>query len=735
MNSTSEQSQVTQSGNVSRPSNRTQDVKVARVQSSLDQSDRVEAFLHGVSLVLRHHAAPFEVVKSFREQGKTFLTVSEEGIFLKRAKYMILWPMSRYLRNEEPPSADLPFHYSGRFWRWAKPRLLSYSRKNTHLWYSFLQSKRAALPVSSDIVFENFEKHRRQMEMPDPLREGCEGSDELLEEVMGNLDPVLRKLQKILKQELLDFFRNPEREIHKASESASLESSRKTGGQAGHLRYRLGLEGLRGKEQFFGASELGRPVRGPLGLQFNSVEEYQARSGELQDLEEVLKAEIARFSSVRVLVANVEAVLEPFKVRTISKGESIPYYLAKRFQLVLHGAMRKMDCFRLIGRPLCPTDLLDLVGQSNNYLDSTECSWMSIDYSAATDGLSARLSSEIMRYLLGNLYIENPNLYNMMLSVLAPHEVHYPKVAGKQLPPVKQLNGQLMGSVLSFPVLCLANLGLYLTVRRRTREWAPFKNLLGSVLINGDDMLYIGSKDEWDLHTILGKRIGLEMSPGKAYFHQRYANVNSTSIDLDLRSEKSDPWEIKFLNVGLLNGQHKVLGKVGSEDDDEIKHPFSAVIDEVVRGSLPGKQGEVFKLYCSMHNVELSKECRGANLFIPKVLGGMGVSPIMGIETSITAKQHSVAEARIRKLHLSPIQRPLPLGHLVEAAPGRKVDPIHLAVVPLEEDTRERVRPGPVNQNLVYPYWGDFVPSRNPLVVERTKNSDLIPWRQLRVGE
>ncbi len=729
MKLTSEQSQVTQSGNVSRPSDRIQDVKVARVQSSSGHGDRVEAFLHGVSLVLRHHAAPFEVVESFLKQGRDFLTVSDEGIFLKRAKYMILWPMSKYLRNEEPPSADQTFHYHGRFWRWAKPRLLSYSRKNTHLWYSFLQSKRAALPVSSNIVFENFEKHRRQMEMPDPLREGCEGSDELLEEVMRNLDPTLRKLQKILKQELMGFFQNPEWEIHKASESASLESSRKTGGQAGHLGYLMGVGGLREKEQFFGASELGRPVRGPLGLQFHSVEEHQAHFGELEDLKEVLRAEISRFTTVKVLVAKVEAVLEPFKVRTISKGESVPYYLAKRFQLVLHGAMRKMNCFRLIGRPLDPPDLLDLVKASNQYLDTTASAWLSIDYSAATDGLSARLSSEIMKYLLGNFYLENPFLYNMMLSVLAPHEVQYPKVAGKQLPPVMQQNGQLMGSVLSFPVLCLANLGLYLTVRKRTHEWAPPKAVLDSVLINGDDMLYIGSKEEWDLHTILGKRIGLEMSAGKAYFHPRYANVNSTSVDLDLTKEGATPWEVKFLNVGLLNGQHKVLGKVGSEDE-QSEHPFSSVIDEVVRGSLPGKQADIFKIYCSMHGPELSKECEGRNLFIPKILGGLGCSPITGIETTVTTSQALIAKSRILELHLSPLVRPFEQGHLIGQKLEKKFDPIQKAVEPLEARYQTRRVQGPTNNLLTYPFWGDFVKIGS--LPSSQKDRERIPWRILR---
>jgi hypothetical protein len=698
---TNAQARVEHERNVTSPSDRTSDVKVARVQ----------AFSHGLSLVLRHHAAPYEVVESLVEQLNEFLMVSEESVFLKRAKYVILWPMAVYLDQEDlPPMPDLSFRFRGRFWRWARQRLNHYSRKNSHLWYSFLQGKRAALPVTPEIVLENFLKHRNQMELPDPLREGFSDSDLILDEVLENLDPVLRTLRKILDKELGSFFDRPEREIHQGSGSASIESSRKAGGQAGQIRKLLGVTGLREMEQTFRISATETYTQVGSHDVYSPLEESRARYGELQDLEEVLVGEIRSFGVPRTLDAKVEAVLEPFKVRTISKGESLPYYLAKRMQLVLHGAMRKMECFRLIGRPLDATDLMDLVKQSNFYLDSEESSWLSIDYSAATDGLSARLSSEIMKQLLGNLFVRNPYVYNMMLSVLAPHRIFYPKVAGVQLDPVLQQNGQLMGSVLSFPILCLANLGLYLTVRKRERPWAPLRNLLGSVLVNGDDMLYIGSKSEWDLHKVLGKRIGLEMSPGKAYLHKRYANVNSTSLDMDLSKARSSPVEVKFLNVGLMVGQHKVLGKVGS-DDDIRSNPVSAVIAEVVRGSLPRKQADVFKQYCSMHSGELKREIKGRNLFVPKVLGGMGVEPILGIETTLTLGQVALAERLMKIDRLVPIERPLNQGWEIQRLMEVSKDPIHLAVEREETELKMGYLVGPISkEKILYPWWGRFKP-------------------------
>jgi len=216
-------------------------------------------------------------------------------------------------------------------------------------------------------------------------------------------------------------------------------------------------------------------------------------------------------------------------------------------------------------------------------------------------------------------------------------------------------------------------------------------------------MLYIGSQAEWELHAILGKRIGLEMSVGKAYIHPRYANVNSTSVDLDLR-KGGTPTEIKFLNVGLLVGRHKVLGKVGS-DDEVTKSPVSSVIDEVIRGSLPGKQADLFKYYCSMHSKELKKECRGRNLFIPKVLGGMGVQPILGIETNVSPSQLYVAEKLMIDGGLSPIIRPMPNGFFIRRSLNRTADPIHLAQEGEEIEVRARTLFGPIQDAVLYPYW------------------------------
>jgi hypothetical protein len=192
--------------------------------------------------------------------------------------------------------------------------------------------------------------------------------------------------------------------------------------------------------------------------------------------------------------------------------------------------------------------------------------------------------------------------------------------------------------------------------------------------------------------------------------------VNSTSLDLDLRQENAVPVRIRFLNVGLMVGRHKVLGKVGS-DDVPGTHPLVSVIDEVVAGSLPGKQAEIFKRYISMHHLEIKNECRGRNLFLSPLLGGMGVKPIRHIKTMITPRQALFAYKILRRNPLlQRVQFPMPRGTLVRVVPRSILDPIHLAVDVSDVDDFSKSRlTGPYDTEfLSWPLWENYVTFEEP---------------------
>lgn len=273
--------------------------------------------------------------------------------------------------------------------------------------------------------------------------------------------------------------------------------------------------------------------------------------------------------------------------------------------------------------------------------------------------------------------LENNGYYHLLMATLAPHLITYPEVSGVQLDPVEQQNGQLMGSPLSFPVLCLANLALYLRVRRETRPGAKMRDLLDAVLINGDDMIYVGNHREWLLHHEFGAQMGLAMSPGKAYRHPVYANINSVCVHLDLHRKGSSPKVIPFFNVGLLLGNHKVLGKVGDKDGEEEPRPVSGTFNEVIRGALPGKQGAVAKMFLSINAQALRKEGRGRNLFLPTSVGGLGQELPLGLRTTVTDSQWEQYQKILKKSPwLTPGQRPFVEGYEIPEVEDVVLDPL-----------------------------------------------------------
>jgi hypothetical protein len=352
------------------------------------------------------------------------------------------------------------------------------------------------------------------------------------------------------------------------------------------------------------------------------------------------------------------AILEPLKIRIISKGNAVPYYLAKPFQKALHGIMRKMPVFRLIGQPLCPTMLVDIADAAL----SREL-WCSIDYKSSTDGLSAKLSRLLMEAVTDGF---QPEFQEVIQKTLRPHRCEYPLCRDKggkkldEIEPVVQQNGQLMGSITSFPILCLANLGLYVLTQRRLGREETLDELMASVLVNGDDMLYPGNLLSYNTQESIGKEIGLEFSVGKSYTHPRYANINSVSFDFDLRKfrsstdtspmkpgigRSSQPYQVTFLNGGLFFGQGKVMGKVGIPGESANTRILSSTINELLSGALPGRQVDILKQFISLHKRTLLHECRGRNLFVPVSLGGMGQLAPLDFTVTYTAKQRQWASS------------------------------------------------------------------------------------------
>jgi hypothetical protein len=626
-----------------------------------------EALLRGLLLVLTHHGAPEVIKDQLRCQMTDYLSSSvSEKMWIKRVKHVLAYPLAKYLRNSPPNTPDCVFKATGRLKGWLDIRLLAFNRKNTHLWYSWYQAKRSCLPLTEDVVHDTYLDHAKVLTRKDPLRNTCDCDDIFNNETFNYvLHKVRDRVTKTFK---------PSTNSHDGSNSACFELSRSWGGQSKYL-----LEHYAGFP-----CEVKNPDGYPgyhpswLNLAFTQFEStlvsmvdhprIRGKNNGVVEFREAFGSDgwhsmPTTFPTGKRLTCTIQAVLEPLKVRVISKGEALPYYIMAPLQKALHSALRKIPCFRLIGRPFSPCDVQDL----RKCIDPS-WEWFSVDYSAATDNLSWKFTSRILSYLTMDL---DEEIQAESQRVLGPHILHYPRMEGfEDMPDKIQTNGQLMGSILSFPILCLANLGVYLKtmkslhvhIRDRVHSYKDRKyglwsheEKLNHVLINGDDMLYAAPASKWDEHIRNGNLVGLTMSPGKAYHHPIYANINSTSIHCKISDKKSTPWQIDFLNTGLFFGQHKVMAKdtqqksfglkstskerylaslieseedQKSEDDDrtgdtiheyvlsrngvDLRNGHCGNINLLMQGSLPGGQGKLLKNFINSHHDAINQEtlCR-----------------------------------------------------------------------------------------------------------------------------
>lgn len=670
---------------------------------------RARSAIRGMVLVAAHHGACQKVLDSLTEQLSAFYDVDELE-FVTRAKYVFTYLQARFLRNDVPPAPSGWTGFHGAFKRWIKSRLICYNRKNVHLFFSLLQAKRSCEPLSKAYVRDvAYPSHRAAMQTPDPLSGNEKSSVEKRTAFFEAVRPVLRnirsQLERVSDQRLW-------LKEHKGSQSASFEASRADGGQAAAIGRELGVS-----RDIVAVHDLGPFPVGAVDFGFLSTRQIDKISwyprleherhvavnigGETIAVKGVTVSpgiDVKRIhadhdffvSEIRSaahryggkhLTASVYAVLEPLKVRMITKGNAVPYYFSKGLQKSLHSIMRRIPAFRLIGRPACPTDLIDLVVKKKE-----DSYWISGDYKASTDNVSGVMGLMYMAYLVEDLDDDDIATY---LSVFGYHWITYPAdkrmfrryKAGKmsydefeeymQSLNVLQTNGQLMGSILSFPILCLLNLSLYLRVRAEHSGRFDFELEMSRVLINGDDILFVGTSDEYKTFVRLGDELGLSTSVGKTYVHPRYANVNSTCFDFDLRSANATPLQIDYLNTGLYYGLNKVMGR---DDEDSDPRDLVATINRVLSGALPSKAAQILKNFLHIHRDEVNAVTRGRNLFIHESLGGCGVRRPLGFALRVSDEQH-VRALLLYKGTNHPVARTFPRNTIEIQSPTGYVEP------------------------------------------------------------
>jgi len=522
---------------------------------------------------------------------KTLLNCGNYDEYIDLVKYSTTYLHARSLRQKVLPKAcsrngeverNLPLLFSGPLRKYLYNRMSTLSKKNQHLFWSIAQLKRCAEVVPEDFIEKSLHKHRKAMD----LRSDDPPAD-FVSSLSEKVDDVLRGLT----------FEHT-RKFHEYSSSACWENTSVNGGAKGFLLSEHVFAGHTSNDEL-------------LSMTYHPRSGVTERRGFCVNRTDLLDLSHERGNCT----AMVYPICEPLKIRNITKSNAVKYAIAKGLQLDVHGYMRKLDQFRLIGEPCTQRHIEWLVGRSKG-------GFASGDFSAATDNVKIQLTKMCFERIINRVACTSGisgDEISTFREVLYEHEIHYPTGYGeKALEPVLQKNGQLMGSVLSFFILCLINLCTYW--HAVCPEVKRFQDL--TVLVNGDDILFRCTPDEYQQWLDTLPYSGLTPSPGKNFYADAYCTVNSILFHVN-EQRNGEVTTIPFYNVGMLLGQSKVA-RVSDVEDKPIQYLFP----EILEGSLNPLDSLKRFLY---YNAEKLKQCaisddgHSLNYFIPRELGGLGI--------------------------------------------------------------------------------------------------------------
>jgi len=299
------------------------------------------------------------------------------------------------------------------------------------------------------------------------------------------------------------------------------------------------------------------------------------------------------------------ALPESLKIRVISKGPPLTYFVLKPVQKFLHDIMRKHPMFELLGGSIGSSYL-------NERLGTTSGLFHSLDYSSATDYLNPYLSECCVDEICSSVGMPD-DLRSLFMKALTGHTVEG----------IPQVWGQLMGSVVSFIILNVVNA----SVIRRSLEVLHSRTIFlrdCPACVNGDDGAVRAPIEFLPIWKDLAALCGLEPSVGKVYSHPTYLNMNSTSFTLKGGVLSLVP----YVNMGLVKGLKRSGGSVSVQDvqDPEGPETLGARHRELLTTCPDDMVVACHKMFLNEHWDVLSKV--NVPFYVSEEEGGVGLMPV-----------------------------------------------------------------------------------------------------------
>jgi hypothetical protein len=360
------------------------------------------------------------------------------------------------------------------------------------------------------------------------------------------------------------------------------------------------------------------------------------------------------------------ALPEAMKIRVITKGPAATTFVLKRVQKWAWSHLKGQPMFRLIGQPVSEEIINQAIGdlEPNEFVNSG-------DYKAATDNMRSECSEWAMRALakkglfdkdttelcvralIGHLL---PNPENMFIAetkdekgtisekimILFRKDLEGLPEWEHMAPDLEQQNGQLMGSIISFVILCIVNA----TIVRWAQEIARGRLLRLSQcgLVNGDDNVFKCNKAGYEAWLLLAEAVGWEISVGKSYLSHDFLTVNSQEYHLAEVVNKFTlipyvQWvEVKHANMGLILGMGTARGGSSNITPTNI-HTFY----NEMRRQCPDDWKTRASLKFIGNHRQILAEAGDIPWFFPTWLGGLGLEPISDKSRSLKDRKRAAA--------------------------------------------------------------------------------------------
>jgi hypothetical protein len=379
---------------------------------------------------------------------------------------------------------------------------------------------------------------------------------------------------------------------------------------------------------FVGSKTLPIPIVDDSKLRAKYLELYQAIK------ESALK---------EIPIAIPVALAEALKVRVITKGPPQHYFVLKPLQKFLWSTLHKLKTFNLIGTPVTEDFVNKIMSGHLNFNDY----FMSVDYSQATNLIRSWVSLHVLDTLrpIIKLTDEEYKLARESLVdhvMLIPEEITRGGITVNEEQRAEQKNGQLMGSILSFPILCIANAA----VLRWTKEVNNNKKLSldkANICVNGDDGILKVCFNGQTIWETIASFFGLMPSLGKVFRSKHFLDINSTNYVYTPTSQnllRPTRWspkgsrqifqETKFVNLGLLKGMKRSEIKNDSQILADPINSLGAQCHELISKCYPGTEAIVYKQFLHFNAKTLARATQqNVPWYVPESYGGIGL-PILG---------------------------------------------------------------------------------------------------------